>query len=375
MPLKKSISIPFFLVSVLVVTEQVRAQYGPNDVSITMTAAEERIDYGSPVILKMNASLNKPYIAGHTGKPGRTYKLDGLRLQVQNAQTGQQSTVIFRLPVRFYARDNKGLEYSATEVMMWDVYKERKKLYTNTIFGSPGAYSLTLTRRRETVSNTVQVVLQPSEAGEKALSLLADPNDIVFLVLGLFGSEKPISTLKQVARECEGTVLSKWASARLGITYFKEFEEEYSSSAKLTASVEKGLSEEPLFGMADKYLTLGSELPYEFPIRADVLSGLAHIEHMRGNHQKAVMLLGELADKNPESEDGRKAPGWRKEILAELEEGTPGEFEENTERQVGTARVLLPRFLAVAVPVGVGVVAAGIVLTILLKRKAGRSTK
>ncbi|MHC4666227.1 MAG: hypothetical protein ACYS9T_09780 [Planctomycetota bacterium] len=109
---KKSISVAFFVVTVLFAAEHVSGEYGPGDFSIRISAAKERIDYGSPVILEMNARLNKPYIRPDTGKPGRIYKLDGLRLQVQNGQTGRQYTVSFRLPVRFYSQDDEGLEYS-----------------------------------------------------------------------------------------------------------------------------------------------------------------------------------------------------------------------------------------------------------------------
>ena len=50
-------------------------------------------------------------------------------------------------------------------------------------------------------------------------------------------------------------------------------------------------------------------------MRAEVLSELARTEYVRGHYQKAVGLLDELAEKYSETEDGRKAPRWKQELV------------------------------------------------------------
>jgi len=286
--------------------------------TLQMEAVREKVDYGEPLVLRMHLILAEPYISPYSGKPVEVYNLDGLRLHIEDVNSGSKSVFIFRLPVRFSHRDNDGLVYHTTEVLLWDVNEERRKLTAEPVFDGPGKFRLVLVRAGKVVSNPVEVVVRPCEPGEKALSLLADPNDVAFLLGGLFESPKRVSTLEQVVRECERTVIAEWAAARLGVTYFKAFQKKQPSFEKAQQLYEQGRLEDKEFDLARQYLTKGARLPDEFPLRSEVLGELAQLQCITKDYQSAVNLLTELETKYPGSRHGQKASLWKEEVLAEM---------------------------------------------------------
>ena len=296
--------------------------------SIEIIPAREKIEYGEPVILKIDVVLENPYISAYTGKPSEIYNLDGLRLAIENTKTHRSSIFIFRLPVRFQSQNDTGRGYSTDEVILWDLYKERKKLIANLIFDSPGTYRLTLKRKKKEISNAVDVVVEPSELGERALSLLAEPNDLAFLMGGLFKSPQTVSTLKEVGRQCEGTILAKWAAARLGIEYFADFHKKQPSFEKARKLHEQGKLEEEEFNWACQYLTKGTRLPDEFPLRSEVLAKLVELQYITKDYQYAINLLTELETKYPKSRYGKKASLWKEQLLAEMNKSDPNSHEQ-----------------------------------------------
>jgi len=321
---KKAISCVLYIMSMLF-PAQGNTWHEP--LSVQIRPAREKIEYGDPVILKIDVALENPYISPYTGKPSEIYNLDGLRLAIENTKTHRSSIFIFRLPVRFRSQNDTGRGYSTDEVILWDLYKERKKLIANLIFDSPGTYRLTLKRKNKEISNTVDVVVEPSELGERALSLLAEPNDLVFLVGGLFKSPQTVSALKEVGRQCEGTVLAKWAAARLGLTYLEEFRQESPSFDKARELYEKGKLANESFKWACQYLAKGTRLPDEFPLRSEVLAKLVELQYISKDYQYAINLLTELETKYPKSRYGKKASLWKEELLAEMNKSDPNSHE------------------------------------------------
>ena len=352
-----------FLLCVLLVPQNIYAQYGHGDFSIEISATAASMEFGTPLILEMDVRLNKPFDPGRMGN-GRVYKLDGLRLVLQNQQTGEKSRAFYLMPVKFFRQDEEGLEYSTSEVVLWDLHKKRGSLVADLVFAQPGAYLLSLERSGRSVSNTIKVVVEPSEVGTRAMSLLTDANDLAFLVGGVYRSPKAEAKLATVVDDFEATLVAKWAAARLGVEYFKDFHKKHPSFEKFKALLEQNDIKEPLFESARKYLALGAKLPDGFAIRAGVLSNLASTEYVRGDYEEAVRLLEELAEKYPNTEDGRKAVRWKEELVTQLKESPKPKREEVT---------LLP---AVIVPIGVIVAAvSGAGVLLLLRKKASAKTK
>jgi hypothetical protein len=56
-------------------------------------------------------------------------------------------------------------------------------------------------------------------------------------------------------------------------------------------------------------------LPDELPIREEVLKELSIAEFVKGNHEKAFLLLDELGNKYPKGEHGRKASKGKQELI------------------------------------------------------------
>ena len=348
--------------SILLMFQTSRAQ---DSFTIEINTPERQINYGDPLFVSLNLRFTQPRVSPKTGKPLPFTKYSGWVLRVQHADENQAALFPLRLPLRFTLKDANGLEYTTMVKVFCDLYEEKGKLVKKMIFDKPGAYSLTILRGKKEVSNTLDIVVEPSGLGEKALSLLADPKDFTFLLGGVYKSPQTVSHLKEVVNQCEGTVLAKWAAARLGLEYFEEFHKKYPSFKDFKEQWEQGGIKEPLFSRASEYLAKGAGLPDEFPICEKVLYQLSRTEYIEGNYEKAFLLLDELRTKYPDGEYGRKASGWREELI-ELQRR---ELAQAPQPRVSGWSRLLPLFL---------VIAAGIFLIaylLVVKKKASSRGK
>jgi hypothetical protein len=281
--------------------------------SIEIAAAENQVEYGMPIVVSLRLAYQQPQTWRQTGKSRLLIHVDGLKLLVQNSDTQQTSDFILFEP-DFYLEGTRGLEYHAKVVIWCDVHKTRGKLITKMIFPSPGNY-LFRVERNDIRSNDLELVVKPSQLGQRAMSLLKDPNDFAFLRGGTNKSERAISTLREVVKQCKGSVLAKWAAARLGIEYFRDFHRKHPSFEDFRILRKRKAVEEPLFDQVHEYLAIGAELPEEFPVRQDVISKLSVVEFMDGNFEKAILLVDELATKYPKMKYGRRASQMKQELL------------------------------------------------------------
>ena len=166
----------------------------------------------------------------------------------------------------------------------------------------------------------MEITVKPASQSErKVLSILSDPNDYAFLLYGgdkhLKKHPERISLLKQVIEQFEGNVLAKMGAAHLGLEYFKQFQDKHPSFIYYEEQYQKDLIKGQLFNQAHKYLTIGTKLPDEFPIREGLLTQLVRTEYTVGNPEKAFSLLDELRTKYPKGKYGRKASKWKQELL------------------------------------------------------------
>lgn len=354
-----------YLMAFTIILSMFQTSSAQDSFTIEINTPERQINYGDPLFVSLNLRFTQPRVSRKTGKPLSFTKYSGWVLRVQHADENQASLFPLRLPLRFTLKDANGLEYTTMVKVFCDLYEEKGKLIKKMIFDKPGAYTFSIMDAKKRSSNTLDILMEPSDLGQKALSLLTDPKDIAFLIGGVYKSPESVSHLEEVVNQCEGTLLAKWAASRLGLEYFQEFHKKHPSFEKFKAKHQQGQIEEPLFDQARKYLSAGAELPDEFSVRENVVAKLVNIEFMDGNYEKAFSLLDELRTKYPDGEYGRKAAGGKEELI-ELQKR---ELAQAPQPRVSGWSRLLPLFLVIAV----GIVLIGLIL--VLKKKANSRGK
>ena len=182
-------------------------------------------------------------------------------------------------------QDESGLDYKGTFIIWYNVLE--KKLF----FDKSGEYIIRVGFSKEFLSNPLKITVKSENRNAKeALVDFKDLDDYLFLMVGI--NQYPdkryelLERLKQVQKQSQGTMLEKWASARLGIEHFKD----------MIYGEEKDRS---MIDEIHYYLNTGIELPDEFPVREETLYDLANVEDMKGNKEKAGSLREELVKKYP----------------------------------------------------------------------------
>jgi len=307
------------------------------------------ISIGEPLNVHLSVEFEQPVVAGSLNP------FHGIYCEINNVNSDTDSVTILKIPSSFMVEDRQGLKYGQNFTILYDHFRRRL------VFDQHGEYNIKFSFTRNVSSQTKISVEKGLPLDEKAISLLSDPNDYFFLEFGEheYPEKKPerISHLKHVVEQCEGTLIAKWASARLGIEEAKELEEKYPDGENFLAQYRQGKIKEPLVDQAQSHLSKAYHLPDEFPIRSEVLTRLSRTEYVGGDYKKAISLLEELATKYPESEDGRKALRWKEELqqLREREKGA-------TPPALWTQSSFL-----ICAAFGMGIVVIGIVF--LLKKK------
>jgi len=287
-----------------------RADY-PQEIEID--CKDNQIKVGEPLVLKLTHKYEKPQISEDD------HKICPLMSYESSIQITKDDEEVFEKEIirgDLYLQDTKGINYSSNIIVFYDLFKNKL------VFDSPGKYTIIVRATNKIMTKMDIQVQSASQSEKKAISFLSDPNDFSYLEHGShrFKEKRPerMSHLKKVVGQSERTVLAKWCSARLGLEYIKKFQEKYpsfSSFLKFREQFQKGLVKEPLFEQAHKYLTVGTTLPDEFPIREDVLKELGVLEFTKGNSKKAMSLLDELSTKYPKGKHGRKASQMKQELL------------------------------------------------------------
>jgi len=319
---------------------------------IEISSKNTAIQVGDPLIFKLMYRYEESMTQLATEKIKESL-LHRAYLKIEH-QDGNLLTDRFPIyPMELTLQDKQGLEYSGQLVFLNHPGENRL------LFPVPGTYTVTVRGYTKT-SNPLHITVNPlSKLQKRALSLLSDPNDFHFLEYG--SHEDPeqrierVSHLKQVVDQCQGTLLAKWAAARLGLEYFDQFHKKHPSFEKFKSKHEQGQIQEPLFDQAHRYLVGGTTLPDEFQIREKVLYELSVTEYLKDNYEKAFSLLDELGAKYPKGKYGKKASSGK----AELQELQERELGQSTQPPLGQASSY------VALPVVVAAVVASIVLIVL----------
>jgi hypothetical protein len=317
---------------------------------------QKQLKVGEPLLINLIYNYKKPKTSPTTGDIKRYLMMQGLHLQVRSGTEEIEQTYKI-MTTKLTLQGTQGLEYKGLINIFYDF--SRSKL----IFEQSGPYYIRVMNAQKTLSsNSLEVLVLPASYSEKkALSILSDPNDFIFLLGGVYEKSertRVISNLENLVVQCEGILLAKMASARLGLEYFDQFHKKHPSFEKFKTKLEQGQIQEPLFDKAYKYLSTGYALPDESPIRESVLGHLVETEFINGNYKKAISLVDELCTKYPDGEYGQKASMWKKELV-ELQELQELESGQSTNPPLSQAS----RFAAL--PVVVAVVATGIALIVL----------
>jgi|GEM_PF-1245399 len=328
------------------------------------------IEYGAPLGITLKLMLCEPSIFPPTGKPRQAFRFQGPSLQVKDVNTGKTTVFHYDMGLKFYLENFEGLKYKTNLVIWFGEAWENREVAKRIVFDKPGTYSLSFCMKDRTLSNTLIVKVKDSPSGKKALSILKEPNDITFLTTGLCESPDTISTLEELVKRCQGTVLAKWAAARLGLTYFEEFQRRQPSFKKAAELYKQGRLEDGSFKAAYSYLRQATELPDEFPIRSEALGELVELLCVTGELDDALKLSGELVNKYPHTEHGKKARLWEKELaeLGQAEQIRQAAPDPNKLAGNNEGRGNWQRWLVLAGAVGVAI-AAGVVLVVLLRKK------
>jgi len=260
--------------------------FGANDATrvvelrdIEITARRSKIKLGEPFVFRLTYRFEKPLVSERTQQAPKAidhhayflltrsddgslvgrYRVDDVSLKLQNAQ---------------------GLEYAENCLIFYDF--GWKKL----VFDKSGTYTMQVEGKTKKANPLTINVERSSKLDKRAISLLSDPNDYKFLVDGserfVYNRAERMSHLKAVADKCKGTLLAKWAAARLGIERAKELWEKYPDGEQFMAKYRRSEIVEPLFENSYKYLGDALELPDEIPTREEVLASIISAEIVEG---------------------------------------------------------------------------------------------
>ena len=298
------------------------------EIKVEIKSYYPEIKVGEPLILEIKATYKTPQI---DSKSGESETKRGIRAPyLIFAKKGNEKEFEYKselymldryLPI--YDKEKKGLEYTGSLFVFYDFMK--RELF----FEEPNEYTCRLESSGDKLkSNTIKINIKPAgKLEEKAMSILTDKFDIAILGMpsldiDLKNSESKgiIDRYIQVVDQCKQTKIANMAAAMLGLQYFKNFHEAHPSFEKFREKYKSGNIQEPLFEQSQKYLTIASHLPDEFPIRPAVLLQLSRIEFMKDNFNGMISLIKELTEKYPNTQYGQKAIRALKEEFPKIKE-------------------------------------------------------
>lgn len=325
-----------------------------------------KIKVGEPFVFRLTYRFDKPLVSERTQQVPNG--IDHYAYFVLKRSDDARLVGRYRVDdVSLKLQDGQVSEYAENFIIFYDA--GRRKL----IFDKPETYVIQVEGWTKT-SNSLTINVEPaSKLDERAISLLSDPNDYKFLVDGserfVYNRAERMSHLKAVVDQCKGTLLAKWAAARLGIERAKELWEKYPDGEQFMAKYRRSEIVEPLFENSYKYLGDALELPDEIPTREEVLASIISAEIVRGDYDKAVSYANEMGEKYPHGRYGRRAASAR----IELEELKKREIEQSQQAKMKQAKG--SGLLAVVVPVAIGIFVVALVLVLWLKKKRSSCSK
>jgi len=355
--------------------------------SIEITSPKATIDIGEPLILKLTYKFEEPQMNAETGDIHSGIRHNScLLIELKDADNdwlvNYPDFILFEKEgIKYYplelqslnlnVQDEQGLEYSGYFLIAYNHYKK------GLTFDEPGKYRVCMISTANKIFSNVED-LQITSHMQKEKCALLDPNSCDFLMgldRKLFEDpnyrSKTMVNLKNIVEQCPDSLLSKLAAARIGLESF------YDAEVKRTeARREKRELSRQLYQEAKVYLQIGLYLPDDFFVRQEILYRLIEIEEENveenKNYSKALSYLDELSTKYPTGKYGKKAFGWKKELL-ELQELHELESGQSTNPPLDqTPRHAALPFVSVAVVAGIALI---VLFFISKKKTTGRSKR
>ena len=303
--------------------------------SIHISSEKDTIAISEPLIFKMTYRFDRPQISTRTGKI-----LDAVLPQAMvlieikdkdfvwlSRSTYVDENTIFvddkknkyyRYPIEgtgLVLQDDSGVIYSG----YFSLFHNRAK--PGLIFDTTDTYTIMVVMDK-VFSNELSIQVVDKQDKDIKHCILSDPNDYVFLIAGdsqIFCNQtyrsRISSRLKTLIGHNPNAILSQWASCRIGLEYFKEFDKKHGDFEKFKKKYKAGEIQEPLLDQAITYMNIGLQLPEDFPLRQELLHNLSMLEYIKDNYDRSFSLLDELKNKYPKSKYGRQAEGTKQELL------------------------------------------------------------
>lgn len=310
--------------SMLYVFLQHQMIYGVPPTSVEITSPQSTICIGEPLIIKLVVKFKTPQKDPEVGNIySSIHQFSGILIEAKTHDNvwlskyadeklsqidGVDYYPLELLSQNMYVQDEKGLEYGAYYLVIYNHYK---KALT---FDTPGTYKI-VTGTRGVFSNIdINVTSCPIQQKQ---CILPDPNCCDFIIgveRQIF--EKPkyrsklMSDLKTLVKQCPDSILAKWAAARIGLESFYDAEKKRGIARRKKRKLDKTVWDE-----GGKYLRKGLELPDDFSIREEVLYRLAEIAYEKESYSKAIPYLEELDAKYPKGKYGKGASKDKKEAI------------------------------------------------------------
>ncbi len=299
----RNVRIIGLLVTYLVIgaTADLLAASGGYTITADVAGGRSKINVGQSLFLEVSYSFGGPQ-KGETGKPRRDVRRRAVKIDVTYNDEDTPRTYALFLK-KLSLKDKLGLKYGATYEIFYN-YKAKRL-----IFDRPGDYAVVI-RDEGRTSEPIQIsVGATSKASKKARSaILAVPNAMALMLWGVGKIDNlNLGALKKIASESWDTELALKACARLGLVGFARLRKKYPSFEKWRALLREGKARGPIFDETRSYLTRALNLPTEHTIREEVIFKLVRMEFVAGHYDIAFSLVGELSEKYPNGDYGKKA--------------------------------------------------------------------
>jgi hypothetical protein len=301
--------------------------FDANPYTTEISSPTKLIGVKEPIIIKITHRFKNPQFSSSKGKilpsvPNEEFIL--IEMKDKNWQPkfsrakkirSDAGTEYFMYPLfsQLVLEDSKGLIYSNYFVFQYNLIKN------DYIFPEPGKYKILVPPTQGIPSdiNALEIEVQPSALPYSSSSILTNKYDYDFLA-GLLSQifEDPnyrigaLERLESLVKQNQSTLLEKWAAARLGLEYYREYDDN-----RVKALQEKKECPTELLDKAEGFLIKSTSLPDDFPERQVVYLRLAEISMRKNEFTKATGYLDEIKSKYPNGAVGAMVERRKEEII------------------------------------------------------------
>lgn len=268
-----------------------------------IVATTKTVEVGEPLPLK---------IIIRRGKLTRSPFPHTLRLKVSPTEEAGNDSSVYTVRPKNVRKGSLEGEY-VCNIMLWlDLWGKDP---FRPVFTQTGRYEICVEGYEP--SGVINVDVIPASAKTiKAISFLADPNDLAFLLAPsaiIKDKAHRMAKAEEIVAQCGDTTIGQMIAARLGVEYFWKMKKD-GEAISLKAERKRTGRRHPLFDKAYLYVNKGLKLADEFTVREELLLHLAALEYINNDYEKANMSLDELVQKYPQGKHGERGLRAKEEL-------------------------------------------------------------